>query len=92
MTGTTPVSASCISRAAKRVELDGQQRTRCFVMISLTFIPTSPNQNRRNRPTHFTCSDSMYLFKLLTRNCTSELCAWLMRQNSSPQSGISFEP
>ena len=40
------------------------------------------------------CSDSMYLFKLLTRNCTSEeLWLWLICQNSSrPQTGISLEP
>ena len=41
---------------------------------------------------HFACNDSMYLFKFATRNCTSELCPWLMCQNSLPQTGISFEP
>ena len=42
---------------------------------------------------YFLCIDSMYLFKLLTRNCTSDVCPWLIRQNTSrPQAGISLEP
>jgi hypothetical protein len=42
MTGTIPVSVSCISSAADSVELDGQQHTGFLVMISLTFIEASP--------------------------------------------------
>jgi hypothetical protein len=41
MTGRIPVSVSCISRAAERVELDGRQHTGFLVIISLTFMTTS---------------------------------------------------
>jgi hypothetical protein len=41
MTGRIPVSVSCISRAAERVELDGRQHAGFLVIISLTFITTS---------------------------------------------------
>src|ERR1039458_7976182 len=46
MTGRIPVSVSCISRAAERVELDGKQHTVFLVMISVTFIKASPNREQ----------------------------------------------
>src|SRR5271169_1073385 len=92
MTGRTPVSVSCISKAAESVELDGQQHTGFLVMTSLTFIDASPDHNQAERVDYFACSDSMYLFRLVTRNCTSELCPSLMPENRSPQTGISFVP
>jgi hypothetical protein len=46
MTGTIPVSVSRISRVAERFELDGQQHTGFLVMISLTFMAASSNQEQ----------------------------------------------
>ena len=33
--------------------------------------------SHENAPCHFACNDSTYLFRLLTRNCTSDICPWL---------------
>src|SRR5208282_2439119 len=66
----------------------------CF-QVSNTFPgrrPPPESEPPQNRFQLFRCIDSMYLFKLLMRNCTSEECPWLIRQNSLPQTGISFEP
>ena len=48
MTGRNPVSDSCISKAAERVELDGQQHTGFLVMISPTrCLPDHEQANTR---------------------------------------------
>ncbi len=53
-----------------------------------------PHRHRaaHNRFQLFRCIDSMCLFKLLMRCCTSEECPWLIPQKRLPQTGISFEP
>lgn len=49
MTGRIPASLSCISRAAERVELDGQQHTGFLVIISLTFMATTSRISKQDR-------------------------------------------
>ena len=41
---------------------------------------------------YFTCKDSMYLPRLLTRCCTSPSWPWLIAQKTLPQTGISRLP